>query len=163
MKIEFRKAESQEFASALIQQNMHTYYEKRNIHWDTEHFNKSWEEFENVEVFVESKRIGLLRFSFGDSNCYIRDLQIETRYQGRGYGSRCLKYALSVANARNDKFIKLRVFSENPAIEMYRKYGFKQVSELNDLIEMALDLNEVNELDVSSSPLATCGNTEISD
>lgn len=71
MKIEFRKTESREFASALTHKNMKTYYEKRNIHWNFDRFNESWNEFENLTVYLGSERIGLLRFSFGHSNCYI--------------------------------------------------------------------------------------------
>jgi len=61
-------------------------------------------------------------------------------HQGNGFGEDCLNYAVNYARARNDNFIKLRVFSENPAVRMYSRYGFKKLSESNSLIEMGFDL-----------------------
>lgn len=140
MKIEIRKAESSKYASTLTQENMKEYYEKRNIQWSSEQFNESWNAFENLEVYSGCERVGVLRFSFAHSNCYIRDLQIEPKQQGRGIGKYCLSYAITFAKERSDKFIKLRVFSENPAIRMYSRYGFKKLSETNGLLEMGLSL-----------------------
>lgn len=119
---------------------MKVYYQKRNIQWNAFQFNENWKAFENREVYLDSKRVGVLRFSFGQSNCYIRDLQIETEQQGRGIGKYCLSYAVNLAKARSDKYIKLRVFSENPAIHMYSRYGFKKGLLSNGLLEMELSL-----------------------
>lgn len=140
MNIQIRKSESCEFASALTQENMKVYYETRNIRWSTEQFDKSWEEFENFDIYLESKLVGVLRFPYGNLNCYIRDLQIESRQQGRGIGKCCLNYAARLAKDRGDKFIKLRVFSENPAIRLYSLHGFKKISESKGLIEMSLSI-----------------------
>lgn len=140
MNIEIIKSESCEFASALTQKNMKKYYEVRRIQWNSEQFGKSWEEFENFDIYHESKLIGVLRFSYGNSNCYIRDLQIESNEQCKGIGKYCLNYATRFAKDRGDKRIKLRVFSENPAIRLYSNHGFKKISESKGLIEMSLNI-----------------------
>ena len=140
MNIEIRKSESCEFASALTQKNMKEYYETRSIQWNSEQFGKSLEEFENFDIYHESKLVGVLRFSYGNSNCYIRDLQIESNEQGKGIGKCCLNYATRFAKDRGDKCIKLRVFAENPAIRLYSNHGFKKVSESKGLIEMSLSI-----------------------
>ena len=140
MNIEIIKSESCKFASALTQQNMKAYYKTRNIQWNSEQFAKSWEEYENFDIYLESKLVGVLRFSYGNSNCYIRDLQIDSEAQGRGIGTYCLNYAVRFAKDRGDNFIKLRVFSENPAVRLYYFHGFKNISESKGLIEMSLGI-----------------------
>jgi ribosomal protein S18 acetylase RimI-like enzyme len=119
---------------------MKAYYEARNILWHSEQFDKSWDQFENFDIYLESKLVGVMRFSYGNLNCYIRDLQIESRKQGRGIGKYCLNYATRFAKDRGDKFIKLRVFSENLAVRLYSLHGFKKVSEYKGLIEMSLSI-----------------------
>ena len=119
---------------------MKKYYEVRRIQWNSEQFGKSWEEFENFDIYHESKLIGVLRFSYGNSNCYIRDLQIESNEQCKGIGKYCLNYVTRFAKDRGDKRIKLRVFSENPAIRLYSNHGFKKISESKGLIEMSLNI-----------------------
>jgi len=144
--VEIRKSQSCEFASALTQENMKEYYEKRSIQWNSElqwnseQFVKSWEELENFDIYLESKLVGVLRFSYGNSNCYIRDLQIASNEQGKGIGRYCLNYATRFAKARGDNCIKLRVFSENPAVRLYSHHGFKKESESKGLIVMSLSI-----------------------
>lgn len=140
MNIEIRKSESCEFASALTQKNMKKYYETRSIQWNYEQFANSWDKFENFDIYYEYKLVGILRFSYENSNCYIRDLQIESNEQGKGIGKYCLNYATRFAKDRGDKCIKLRVFPENPAIRLYSSHGFKKVSESKYLIEMSLSI-----------------------
>lgn len=143
MTVEFREAEFKEFSSALIQENMKSYYAAKNITWDADFFDYHWKKFKNLEIYFNSECIGILRFSFNNENCYIRDLQIKSSYQGRGIGSDCLYYAVDFAKARGDSFIKLKVFSDNPAIALYQRHGFKKVSELGFLIEMSIDLEQM--------------------
>ena len=141
MNIDIRKAESSEYASQLTQENMKVYYKARNLTWDSALFAANWHVFENREVYFNTKRVGVLRLSFGDSNCYIRDVQIEPEYQGLGIGKQCLSYIVEYANTRNDIWLKLRVFSENPASNLYTRFGFKVLAESNGLLEMGLKLN----------------------
>jgi len=155
MNIDIRKAESSGYASQLTQENMKVYYKARNLTWDPALFAANWHVFENKEVYFNAKRVGVLRLSFGDSNCYIRDVQIEPEYQGLGIGKQCLSYIVEYANTRNDIWIKLRVFAENPASNLYRRFGFKVLAESNGLIEMGLELNATSvHLSVFPSPPA---------
>ena len=143
MKVEYRKAESKKFSSLLIQENMKAYYAAKDIIWDPEFFDRHWKIFKNLEVYYNSECVGILRFSFNDQNCYIRDLQIKSSYQGKGVGSHCLHYAIELGKTRGDRFIKLKVFSDNPAIALYQRHGFQKIAELGFLTEMALDLNQI--------------------
>lgn len=117
---------SNEFTSELTQKNMEAYYAIRKINWNSEQFNERWKTFENFDVYLNSKRVGVLHFSFGYSSCYLRDLQIEPNYQHKGVGAYGLNYAIDHAKNRSNKFIKLRVCSENPAINFYTSLGFKK-------------------------------------
>ena len=140
MRIEIRKAELSAWASILTQENMRRYYETRNIQWKPEHFKETWDAFENYYIDSQSQRVGVLRFSFDDSNFYIRDVQVEPNQQCLGIGSYCLTYAVNLAKDRGYQFIKLRVFSDNPAVSFYGRHGFKKDSDSNGLTEMSLEL-----------------------
>ena len=64
------------------------------------------------------RRIGVIRFSYTSDTTLLRDLQILTEHQGRGFGSRCLDLVIEHANSQASEQLVLRVFSENPAIKL---------------------------------------------
>lgn len=138
MQIAIEKSNSIERASALTRQNMLTYYQARSIVWDQRKYESSWSEFENFDVKYQGKWVGVIRFSRDDDVFYIRDIQISSTYQNLGIGFSCLSYAIEKAKVNNLRYVKLRVFSENPALNLYKKFGFKDRGEFNGLIEMEI-------------------------
>jgi GNAT superfamily N-acetyltransferase len=104
---------------------MAVYYASRNMDWDDAHFDRYWAVFENFEVFVDSVRQGVIRFSYDNNCCYIRDFQIEPDAQGKGVGVRCISFAVDHARQRQCHELRLKVYRENPAHRLYERCGFQ--------------------------------------
>ncbi|CCN34251.1 putative Acetyltransferase [Vibrio nigripulchritudo SO65] len=138
MTVKFAPSRDRDYAENLTKTNMAPYYQKRGIDWSHELFVKSWEEYDNYEVISEGLRVGVVRFTYEENITYLRDFQLSYEFQGKGIGSESLKLALAHAKKCGSSEIRLRVFSENPAVSLYRKHGFVLVSEENALITMSL-------------------------
>jgi len=83
----------------------------------------------------------LVRFSYSQATTYLRDIQLEGEYQGKGVGSKVLQLIKLHGQSRGSKRLALRVFSENPVINLYKTMGFMQLAEVDGLVEMQLLLN----------------------
>ncbi|GLQ76466.1 GNAT family N-acetyltransferase [Vibrio penaeicida] len=142
MSVEFSPTEDASFAEKLTQTNMARYYEKRGIEWNHEMFTQSWDTFENFDIYQSGKRVGVIRFTYETDTTYLRDFQIEAEYQGKGIGAQSLTLAIEHAKHRGSSYLRLRVFSENPAISLYQKLGFVVISEENELMTMELAPSE---------------------
>jgi GNAT superfamily N-acetyltransferase len=97
--------------------------------------------YDNFEIFVNGIRVGLVRFSYSQATTYLRDIQLEGEYQGKGVGSKVLQLIKLHGQSRGSKRLALRVFSENPVINLYKTMGFMQLAEVDGLVEMQLLLN----------------------
>lgn len=142
MDVKLVKGSDPKFAELITKTNMASYYQARDIAWSHDQFLRSWDELDNYEVYVGDNRIGVVRFSYTSETTFLRDLQILTEYQGRGFGSRCLDLVIEHANSQASTQLVLRVFSENPAIKLYQSKGFTKISEVKGLVEMELQLAE---------------------
>lgn len=138
VKVEIEESGSMDLAAELTRVNMLPYYKSRNITWDPERYEQTWLEFENFDVKYQGQWVGILRFSSDENALYVRDIQIDSKYQKLGIGVQCLKYALDRAKSQALSRLRLLVFSENPALNLYKKFGFKSVGESNGLIKMEL-------------------------
>ena len=143
MDVKLVKGSDPKFAELITKTNMAPYYDTREIVWGHDQFLRSWDELDNYEVYVGDIRIGVVRFSYTSDTTFLRDLQILTEYQGRGFGSRCLDLVIKHANNQASTQLVLRVFSENPAIKLYQSKGFTKISEVKGLVEMELQLAEL--------------------
>ncbi|WP_416341081.1 GNAT family N-acetyltransferase [Vibrio cholerae] len=82
-----------------------------------------------------------LSLSYSSNKTFLRDFQILPEFQGRGIGAKCLELVFGHALDRQSTKLVLRVFSENPAINLYESKGFVRVSDVNGLIEMEIPLS----------------------
>ena len=141
MEVQLQVGRDPLFAESLTKTNMASYYQTRGIIWDHNQFLKSWEELDNYEVYLDKTRVGVLRFSYSGGTTFLRDLQILPEFQGRGIGSKSLDLVFEHAlNCQSHKLV-LRVFSENPAINLYESKGFVRRSEVKGLVEMEIPLS----------------------
>ncbi|MBN3493834.1 GNAT family N-acetyltransferase [Vibrio neptunius] len=140
MNVQLKVGNDALFAEYLTKTNMAPYYQTRGIIWDHNQFLNSWQELDNYEVHLDNTRVGVLRFSYADGITFLRDLQLLPEYQGKGIGAKCLDLAaVHALNIQSTKLV-LRVFSENPAINLYQSKGFIRSSEVNGLVEMTFPL-----------------------
>ena len=73
---------------------------------------------------MHDEPIGIMRLSFDSNECLVRDLQVSSRYQNQGIGSRALVEAERFAKESGARILKLRVFKCSPAVDLYRRSGF---------------------------------------
>lgn len=81
-----------------------------------------------------------MRLSYENNAMHLRDFQLCREAQGKGVGKWCLESLIQRAKQDNFANILLRVYSENPAINLYKAKGFVVISEIDSLIEMELIL-----------------------
>ncbi|RZP95714.1 GNAT family N-acetyltransferase [Vibrio vulnificus] len=107
----------------------------------TNQFLNSWKELESYEIHLDQARVGVLRFSYSGETTFLRDFQLLPEFQGRGIGAKCLDLVVGHALSRQSTKLVLRVFSENPAINLHESKGFVRTSEVKGLVEMELPLS----------------------
>ena len=112
------------YAQRLSQKNMAVYYSRHELAWDSERFFRNWNELENYEILVKNRTVWILSLSSDDIACYIRDLQVEPGFQGRGIGSITINYAVSRARTYGSRLLRLCAFVDNPAVALYERVGF---------------------------------------
>lgn len=81
--------------------------------------------FFKLIVIEEDSIIGYLYYSDIYERIEINQIEIDSSYRNNGYGSKLMKYLID----NNNKSITLEVRIDNkPAISLYKKYNFKEVS-----------------------------------
>ncbi len=123
MNVHYRQARDKKFVGQLIRKNMEPYYKELGIEWDQEVFDKNWEVFENYELLVDSVPVGVFRISYDHMDCYIRDVQVDYRWQCKGLGSKAIEYSSEIALNAGFGLLRLRVFCRNPAVSLYKRMG----------------------------------------
>jgi len=79
----------------------------------------------------EQLSVGYLVLSFdfsleyGGKNAWIDELFIRPEFRGKGLGSEALDFAAQTAHEAGAKVLHLEVNRGNPAIDLYRRNGFK--------------------------------------
>jgi ribosomal protein S18 acetylase RimI-like enzyme len=114
MEVQLKVGSDPLFAESLTKTNMASYYQTR---------------------------VGVLRFSYSSDATFLRDFQLLPEFQGRGVGTKCLDLVVRHALDSQSTKLVLRVFSENPAINLYESKGFVRTSEIKGLVEMEIPLS----------------------
>ncbi|MDR0887931.1 MAG: GNAT family N-acetyltransferase [Candidatus Methanoplasma sp.] len=70
-----------------------------------------------------------------NGDCYIAMLAVDEKYRGRGIATELLKAALDLAKTEGFHRLTLYVSKDNPAVGIYKKFGFKIVWETNNVSE----------------------------
>lgn len=140
MIIKFEISDDVMFAKKMVRENMVSYYTQYDIKWNDELFDQSWTEFDNFQIFRDDIKVGVLRLWRELSDLYIRDLQISQTCQNQGIGTSAVEYARVLAESEGLKFLKLRVFESNPAIELYDRLGFVVSQHDGHVISMELEI-----------------------
>lgn len=110
---------------------------KRTIERQTEYLRQQMSEGKEIYMLTGDIPVGIV--SIKDS--FIENLYVLPEKQRQGYGSKLLSFAISKCT----DVPVLTVLSNNSAIEMYRKFGFKETGKIIPLnpdlweIEMTLE------------------------
>lgn len=117
--------------------NMKPYYDMYGVDWSVDDICEQTKGLSNFELQVHGHRIGVLRLSFENDRCQLRDIQIRKKYQNKGYGAWAITQVFVIAVERKFNFIELKVFKRSPAHRLYNRVGFKINNEDNRFYYMS--------------------------
>ena len=82
-----------------------------------------------IEYYIFSDCVGYLEYSIIYDRMEIDNIYVLDSYRGKGIASLMMEYIINICKNNNLKNITLEVrTSNNVAIGLYRKYGFREVS-----------------------------------
>ncbi|MGP9766524.1 GNAT family N-acetyltransferase [Halomonas sp. AOP13-D3-9] len=119
-----RPTNDKAFAENIIIQNMSAYYKQLDMRWDTALFDKQWGELDSYELVINASRVGLLCINHDEAAYYIRELQIDQKWQRQGLGTAAIRYTEKIVKQAGIPLLRLRVFCINPASALYERMGF---------------------------------------
>ncbi|MFP4401876.1 MAG: GNAT family N-acetyltransferase [Candidatus Nanoarchaeia archaeon] len=143
------KATSVQFKDiAHIEYNSGYIWSKYSFEKEQE-FAKKLLESELVFLYnYENKTVGYISLRIENNVCEI-GMSVHKNYQRRGVGTKLLEYAIQYCKSQNINTILLDVWSENPAVNLYKKVGFKVIEETkkfyengDSLLKMKLNLEK---------------------
>ncbi len=127
------RADEFEFGQTLTRSNMLGYYRKHGLTWRNDLFRVSWDASENYIVEWAGIPIGVLRIDVEGPALHVRDIHIVSTHRNLGGGTFLLNQARDFALVRGLRLLRLRVFADNPAAALYRRFGFRTVGEESNL------------------------------
>ena len=85
--------------------------------------------FSYIYLYEEDNMVlGYISFSFDGDIAEMLNFSVDSKYQGRGIGSRLLSYMLDLFSSKGAKSSILEVRESNEeAIGLYKKYGFSLI------------------------------------
>jgi ribosomal protein S18 acetylase RimI-like enzyme len=127
------------FARDLTCRNMLPYYIKHNLLWQGEAFDVAWAGRDNAVIEQNGAQAGFFSLSRDARALYIRELQIDKRFQRMGAGSWAIDQVVAVARNERRPALRLTVFENNPARALYERKGLIVVGEDECFLRMQRD------------------------
>lgn len=112
----------------LSKESMKAYFSEYQIPWDYEKRLKLYSTFETYEVF-ENEFLGYLALRENEGNIFVADLQILEPHRNKGFGATLLVMAKEIAKSKGFNAIKLKVFKNSRAINLYIRNGYTKTDE----------------------------------
>lgn len=122
--LEIVATEDLKAAAQFTFNNMKPYYEIYAVDWDVEDIHQATKDLKNFDILCKGEHIGVVRLSFEEGRCQLRDIQIAAAYQNKGYGAHVIAKVVDIARQQSIKFIDLKVFQRSPAFKLYSRIGF---------------------------------------
>jgi ribosomal protein S18 acetylase RimI-like enzyme len=93
------------------------------------HLDRIYYHFDDARIiYLNDRRIGLLKATEHQDYIEIIQIQIEPKYQGKGIGENLIKSIIQKAST-NKSYVMLSVLKENKAKKLYERIGFHMVEE----------------------------------
>ena len=122
--LEIVATEDLKAAAQFTFNNMKSYYEMYAVDWDVENIYQATKGLKNFDILCKDQHIGVVRLSFDEGRCQLRDIQIAAIFQNKGYGALVIAKVVDIARQHSVKFIDLKVFQRSPAFKLYSRIGF---------------------------------------
>ncbi|MEX5594246.1 GNAT family N-acetyltransferase [Pseudomonas orientalis] len=115
------------FARNLTHQAMNPYYLQNQLLWSNDGFDTAWAGRENWMICEDDSVLGFISLSRNSNALYIRELHMLEQYRGLGAGSWVLQQM--ALKARTLGLLRLTVFKNNPAKQLYERMGLRVVGD----------------------------------
>ena len=143
MEIRLRPVETKDidFLLNLRGKTMQIYGAEISEESDSSDMSRVMYSFENIKIInYRQKAVGMIKIFKNESKSswYIYQFQVDPEFQGLGIGKVVLS-ELCESAIQNEVSIGLSVFKTNPAISLYKRLGFNQVSSNKHEYEMVFN------------------------
>lgn len=128
------------FARRLTCQNMLRYYTQHDLLWQDEAFDVAWAERESWLIVHSDTPVGFFSLSRDSRALYIRELQIADAFQRQGAGAGAIDQIINMAKAEKRPAVRLTVFENNPARNLYERKGLRIQGNDECFLRMQLDI-----------------------
>lgn len=99
-----------------------------------ERFNRK--DFKFFKLVENNKIAAFIELNLNNGTAFIRGLAVVGEYRGKGYADELLEYSVKFLLKKNISVINLLVKKENKiAKNLYKKFGFKKIGELDKKID----------------------------
>ncbi|TFH80123.1 MULTISPECIES: GNAT family N-acetyltransferase [Pseudomonas] len=129
------------FTREITCRNMLRYYIDYDLLWQDEAFDLAWAGRENWLIECNGRPVGYFSLSRDARALYIRELQVCEGYQGQGAGSWAIDQVVAIARQERRPALRLTVFKNNPAQNLYRRKGMVVQGEDECFLRMQLDFS----------------------
>ncbi|MEO0794945.1 MAG: GNAT family N-acetyltransferase [Verrucomicrobiota bacterium] len=103
--------------------------------WDDNLFREKFEpEFTSI-IQLGRENIGMLKVQPLDDHLFLGDIQIAAEHQRKGIGSALVEDILISARQAGLP-VRLKVLQGNSAAGFYERFGFREIRELDNCVEM---------------------------
>lgn len=128
------------FVRTLTCENMLRYYNDYDLLWQDEAFDVAWAGRENWLMIREEAPLGFFSLSRDARALYIRELQVTRAFQRQGEGSWAIDQVIAMARRDGNPAVRLTVFKNNLAKNLYLRKGFAVQGEDECFLRMQLDI-----------------------
>ncbi len=108
----------------LTKNNMLSFYVKHNLEWKAEVYKKNFTPKYIKILEYNKRRIGFYKLTFKEDSWYLADLQISWLLRGKGIGTKILWIIETIVKKKKYNKLKLKVFFDNPAVNLYKRLGY---------------------------------------
>jgi GNAT superfamily N-acetyltransferase len=122
------------FAERIVEENTAKYYTRRGEKWTASRFLSNYEGHENFILFLNGERAGVMQLRGKADAFWICSLEVTRAASTKGLPMAAVGHALTVARRLGYSVVKAKIFSESPAIDLYKQLGFSTVGTNGDMI-----------------------------
>jgi len=130
-----RKANRKDYlyCYSLTKKNMIGYFTKYWGGWNPRVFRNEFSYSNTHIIIINKKRYGFYTVKELSDHTYIENIQLSSTYHCKGIGSEVLN---KIIHDETKGIIKLTTFVDNPALNLYKRYGFKTITNKNGVVLM---------------------------
>lgn len=113
------------FACNLVETTMNPYWARRQMRFSRAMFMQQWFKFDARVLDSDEVPAGIIAWNIDDNWAHLRELHLIQGMRGQGRGREVLEAWLALCRSKGARKVRLKVFAENPARNLYERVGFK--------------------------------------